>query len=156
MSIGQNSIGFEFTTTHTDKRVDLLTRAFGEDGKEYLYVQADGAITANDVVLVDEDGQADQLDTTNSAGALGDRVAVAPATFADNEYGWVQIYGACTANVGSSCAANTKLNSTGTAGRVDDDATTGAETMFGFYTTGTESSNAAAAILNYPFIDATL
>lgn len=125
-------------------------------GNEYIYVQANGAITANDVVVVTEAYQADQIDTTNSAGALGDRVGVAAATFADDEYGWVQVKGTCTINVGTSAAANTKLNTTATAGRVDDDATAGAETIHGLYTTGAESGNAAAGILIYPFIDATL
>lgn len=126
------------------------------DGNEYVFVQADGAITANDVVILTEAFQADQIDTTNSAGAIGDKVGVAKGTLADDDYGWVQIYGTCTANVGSSCAANTKLNTTSTAGRIDDDATGGAETILGLVTTGTEASNEAAAWLNYPFIDATL
>lgn len=126
------------------------------DGKEYVYVQANGAITANDVVILTEAYQADQIDTTNSAGAIGDKVGVAAATFADNDYGWVQIYGACTVNVATSCAANTKLNTTATSGRIDDDATAGAETIFGLVTTAAESSNAAAGMLNYPMIDATL
>lgn len=132
------------------------TLQWSEDGKAYIFVQADGAITANDVVIMTEAYQADQIDTTNSAAALGDRVGVAPATFADNEYGWIQIFGPCTANVGSSAAANTKLNTTATAGRIDDDATSGAETILGLYTTGAESGNEAAAILTWPYIDATL
>ena len=139
------------------KGFGLGDRHCDEGGNEYIYCQADGAITANDVVIIDEDYQADQLDTTNSAGALGDRVGVAPATFADDEYGWIQVKGTCTINVGSSAAANTKLNSTGTAGRVDDDGTAGAETVHGLYTTGAESSNEAAGILlGDPHIDATL
>lgn len=138
------------------KGFGLGDRYADDAGNVYVYVQADGAITANDVVIITEAYQADQLDLTNSNGALGDKVGVAAATFADDEYGWVQVYGTCTINVGSSCAANTKLNSTSTAGRVDDDATAGSETMHGLYTTGAESSNAAAGILHYPFIDATL
>lgn len=139
------------------KGFGLGNRYCDHSGNEYLFVQANGAITANDVVIINEDYQADQADTTNSAGALGDRVGVASATFADDEYGWVQVKGTCTINVGSSCAANTKLNTTATAGRVDDDATAGAETIHGLYTTGAESSNAAAGILlGDPHIDATL
>lgn len=126
------------------------------DGNEFVYVQADGAITANDVVILTEAFQADQIDTTNSAGAIGDKVGVAKGTLADDQYGWVQIYGTCTVNVASSCAANTKLNTTATAGRIDDDATSGAETILGLTTTAAESSNAAAGWLNYPMIDATL
>lgn len=134
----------------------LGTVQWSDDGKAYVFVQANGAITANDVVIMTEAYQADQIDTTNSAGAIGDRVGIAPTTFADDEYGWIQIFGPATANVATSAAANTKLNSTATAGRIDDDATAGAETILGLYTTAAESSNEAPAILTWPYIDATL
>jgi hypothetical protein len=124
--------------------------------KAYIFAQADGAITANDVCLVDASNQADQLDTTNSGSGFGLRCGVAAATLADNEYGWVQIYGPCTVNVATSCAANTALNSTATAGRIDDDATSGAEVVSGLVTTAAEASNTAAAYLNYPTVGATL
>lgn len=156
MTIGQNAVGTSFTATDTDRRIGLGTIFAGELGSEYVYVQADGAITANDVVIVTPAYQADQADTTSAAGLVGNMVGVAAATFADNEYGWVQIQGPCTINVGSSCAANTKLNVTATAGRVDDDGTSGAETILGLVTTAAESSNSAAGFLNRPFIDATL
>jgi len=153
-------IGYNLDTAVADpeegKGFGLGDVACDHEGKEYVYVQADGAITANDVVIITEAYQADQIDTTNSNGALGDRVGVAAHDFADDEYGWVQVKGPCTINVGSSAAANTKLNTTATAGRVDDDATAGAETIHGLYTTGAESSNEAAGILIYPFVDATL
>lgn len=163
MTIGQNAIGVDVDTALTLGTAvnvfpewELGTRVHGAAGKEYVYVQANGAITANDVVILTEAFQADQIDTTNSAGAIGDKVAVAPATFADDDYGWVQIYGACTVNVATSAAANTKLNTTATAGRIDDDATAGAETILGLVTTAAESGNEAAGMLNYPIIDATL
>lgn len=127
------------------------------NGKTYVFVQADGAIVAGDVCIFTEAFQADQIDTTNSAGAVGDRVGVALYAFADDDYGWLQVEGPIDAvNVGSSCAANTKLNTTGTAGRIDDDATSGAETILGLVTTGSESNNSAAGILHRPYIDATL
>lgn len=138
------------------KAFGLGDRWCTHDGKEYVYVQADGAISANDVVIITEAYQADQIDTTNSASAFGDMVGVADAAFADDDYGWVQVKGPCTINVATSCAANTELNSTGTAGRVDDDATAGAEVVVGLVTTGAESSNAAAGMLIYPRVGATL
>lgn len=163
MTIGQNAIGVDVDTALTLGTAvnvypewELGTRVMGAGGREYVYVQANGAIVANDVVILTEAFQADQIDTTNSAGAVGDKAAVAPVAFADNDYGWVQIYGACTVNVGTSAAANKKLNTTATAGRVDDDATVGSETILGLVTTAAESGNAAAGMLNYPMIDATL
>jgi hypothetical protein len=127
------------------------------DGNEFVYVQANGAITAGDVVILTEAFQADALDTTNSAGAIGDKVGVAKGTLADDDYGWVQIFGVASAvNATTGATANTVLNSTGTAGRVNDDATGGTESITGLYITATAADNTAAGILNYPFIAATL
>ncbi|WP_226552974.1 hypothetical protein [Celeribacter naphthalenivorans] len=145
------------STLEEGKGFGLGDRYCATNGDEYIFVQADGAISANDVVIISEAYQADQIDTTNSDGALGDRVGVAPAAFSDDDYGWVQVKGTCSINVATGAAANTKLNTTATAGRVDDDATAGAETIHGLYTTGAESSNVAAGILlGDPHIDATL
>lgn len=127
------------------------------DGNEFVYVQADGAVTAGDVVILTEAFQADALDLTNSNGAIGDKVGVAKGTLADNAYGWVQIYGVASAvNAATGATANTRLNSTATAGRVDDDGTAGSESITGLFITATAASNTAAGILNYPFIAATL
>jgi hypothetical protein len=127
------------------------------DGNEFVYVQADGAITAGDVVILTDGFQADQLDTTSSAGAIGDKVGVAKGTLADDDYGWVQVYGVASAvNAATGCAANATLNSTGTAGRVDDDEAGGAESITGLYITATAADNTAPGIVNYPFIAATL
>jgi hypothetical protein len=138
------------------KGFGLGDRYVNHDGKEFVFVQADGAISANDVVIITEAYQADQADTTNSASAFGDLVGVAPFAFADDDFGWVQVKGPCSVNVATGCAANVKLNTTGTAGRVDDDATTGAEEILGLVTTGAEASNVAAAMLNYPTVSATI
>ena len=156
MTVGQNALATAFDDGDTVAQFALGTRMKGAGSKEYVYVQADGAIAANDVVILTEAYQADAIDTTNSAGAIGDLCGVAEGALADNEYGWIQIKGACTVNVASSAAANTVLNSTATAGRIDDDATSGAETIIGLVTTAAESSNEAAGMLNYPYIGATL
>lgn len=135
----------------------LGARMQDDAGNEYVYVQADGAITAGDVVIVSEAFQADALDTTNSNGAIGDTVGVAKGTLADDDYGWVQVYGVAPAvNAATGATANTVLNSTGTAGRVDDDATGGSESITGLYITATAADNTAAGILRYPYIEATL
>lgn len=154
------AIGHDLTTSVAD-----LTEGKGhglgdritDRGDEYVFVQANGAITAGDIVIISEAYQADQLDTTSSGGAIGDAVGVAKVAMADNEYGWVQIYGTYTdANVATGATANTVLNSTSTAGRIDDDATSGSETITGLYATETAASNAADVVLRYPWINATL
>ena len=162
MTIAQNAIGAAFDTVFTPG--DAINQyppfelgtIMWDVGKAYIFVQANGAITANDVVLLTEAYQADQIDTTNSASAFGDAVAVAGVTFADDDYGWVQIYGPCTVNVATGAAVNTALNTTGTSGRIDDDATSGAEVVDRIVTTAAESGNEAAAFISWPTVGATL
>lgn len=139
------------------KGFGLGDRTTDSVGKEYVYVQADGAITAAGyVVVIDENYQAAMLSTSNDA--RGDLVGVAPAAFADNEYGWVQVKGPCVIRVAASCAANARINTTATAGQLDDDGTSGAFPVQGAYLTTANGGSAATAagILNYPFMDAVI
>jgi hypothetical protein len=153
-------IGGNFTTSVSDteegKGFGLGDTYSDHQGKEYVWVQASGAVAATDVVIFDEVYQAASVTLTTSASAKGDRVGVAAFAMADNDYGWVQVKGPCTVNVATSCAVNTTVNTTASAGRLDDDATTGAEVINGLVTTGAESGNAAAAMLVYPTVGATL
>ena len=81
------------------------------------------------------------------------------AALADNEYGWFQIYGKGSVRTLASAAKGTRLNSTATAGAVDDDGGTGAEAIngltLGTATGGAEATN-ADAIFAYPTVRATL
>ena len=134
-------------------------RGVDHDGNEYVYVHANGVAVVGDVMGVDEAFEADQVTTTTSAPGTGQGLwlGVAIVALADNEFGWVQVYGVVAAiNVATSAAAHTLLNTTATVGRIDDDATTGAEEVQGITTTAAESSNLAAGILNYPYIGLTI
>lgn len=160
------TIGTTVTDTVTSAAYGTSGRAFGlgdryvaPDGKEYIYVQASGAITgAGYIVIIDEDHQAAMVTLTTSATARGDRVGVPAVAFADDDYGWVQIYGACVVRTAASCAANVQINTTATAGQLDDDATAGSEVVEGlFLTTATGGAAAtSAAMATYPRIGATL
>lgn len=158
MTIGQNSVGAMFTTPETlgaavnvYPSFELGTRMKGGSGTEWVYVQASGAITgAGYVVTIDETYQAAMLSTSNDAG--GDLVGVAGAAFADNDYGWVQVLGPCVIRVAASCAANVGINTTGTAGQLDDDGTSGSFDISGMVLTTANGGAAgtAAGMLNYP------
>lgn len=153
----QTLIGVAVDEKSTTAEFDLGTRHYDPNtDKEYIYVQAGEALTANAAIVITEAGQVEMADTTSTASAFGDRVGVVSIAFDDNDYGWAQIYGACTLSVGTGAAANTALNSTATAGRLDDDATVGAEVISGVVTTAAESSNLASALLTYPTVGATL
>lgn len=128
------------------------------DGREFVYVQADGAITGPGFVCsISPAYQAVMLSTANDA--RGNIVGVPLVAFADNEYGWLQVKGPCAAvRVAGLAAANVRLNTTATAGQIDDDGTGGSMQVQGVYLTATNGASAGtvAGILNYPFIDVTL
>lgn len=98
---------------------------------EFLFVQADGAVSQYAFVVISDDGQAAQLTTTN-AGSNNLQVGVAQVAAADNEYLWVWIGGPGGGGVGTgikgkcaaSYAADANLNTTATAGVADDASTT--------------------------------
>lgn len=124
------------------------------NGNEFVYVQASGAITgAGYVVTIDETYQAAMISTSNDAG--GDLVGVAAAAFADNDFGWVQVKGVCDIQVAASAAANVALNTTTTAGQLDDDGTTASYDIVGLVLTtaqGSGGAGAAAGVINYPSV----
>lgn len=131
--------------------------------KEFVYGRADGAITAAGYVVVEKTGFDFSLisvtATTPGTAGFGSRVAVAQAALADNEYGWFQVYGKGSVRTLASAAKGTRLNTTGTNGALDDDATAGSEAVFGIVlltaTGGAEATN-ADAVLTYPSVGTTL
>jgi hypothetical protein len=144
-------IGAAPTVPGTSAQVSLGRRN-ATGGKEYVYVQAASAITgAGYVCTIDPSTyQAAMVSTSNDA-AVG-LVGVPEAAFASGDYGWLQVLGACTIRVLASCAANVRLNTTGTAGALDDDGTAGSFAINGAFLT-TAAGGAAATVagfINYP------
>lgn len=153
MSIMENAIGGDFLTTATSPLFELGTTMKGASGSEWVYVQANGAITgAGYVVTIDEAFQATMITTTN--GLFGDIVGVPGVAFADNAYGWVQRAGPCVIRVAASCAANVWITTTATAGELDDAAGTGTKDIRGAALTTANGGSAgiAAGQLNYPVV----
>lgn len=131
--------------------------------KEFVYVQdsGSGVTGAGYVALVASTYSAVMASTTTSAPAAGQGklVGVAQAAIAANGYGWLQVYGACAAiRVAASAAAYTTLNTTGTAGQIDDDATAGAEVIEGLVLNAANGGAAGtvAGMLTYPVVGRTL
>jgi len=134
----------------------LGQRMEGEDGKEYVYVQADGAITgAGYVAVIDENGQAAMA--TNTTAVYGQQIGVASVAFADDEYGWLQVFGTANIRVAASCAANVPITSTTTGGQLDDAAGAGTKTITGAVLTTANGGTAGTAegVLTYPTVGAT-
>jgi hypothetical protein len=149
---------FTATTVTQGKGFGLGDRVAGHDGKEYVFLLAGGAITAQDVVSwLPGTFSATSITTANSK--RGQPCGVANAAVASASYFWGQVYGATTLNGLTSCAANARINTTTTAGSLDDDATTGAKQIQGAVLStavGGGGAAAAACILLNPYVDVTL
>ena len=154
------TLGVDVTTVDASAKFTVGTRVSGNDNSVFVYCQANGAITgAGYVVLIDESfTSADMIDTTLSASGFGQNVGVAKAALADDEYGWFQVSGVAEFRGLANAAANTQLNTTATAGALDDDATSGAEIINGIaFTTAVGGSEGnAEGILTFPTVGATI
>jgi hypothetical protein len=142
--------------THT-----LGTLATSEPvGKVYQYVQADEALTAGMCVIIHEDGGTEGADVTSTAPGTGAGLpaGLAVSGIAQNGFGWIQRLGVgdVALNLADDAAAHTNLNSTATGGTLDDDATAGAEVIFGITATATAVANKGACILNWPRVGTTV
>lgn len=129
-----------------------------ERGGIVMLVRADGAIDAQDVVIVDSVYDVVPATLTTTATAFGSIVGVARVTAADNEFFWIDIFGKSTVNVLANAAANTALNSTATAGTLDDDATAGSEVIDGIVLLSANGGSTAAVEchLIFPKVGVTL
>jgi hypothetical protein len=146
-------IGTNVTAPAARSSFNLGARQVDHVGKEFIYVQANGAITgAGYVCSVDETYQAVMVSTSNDAG--GNIVGVAGAAFADDDYGWLQIKGPCLVQVAASCAANVRLNTTATGGQIDDDGTATTFSIVGLVLTAARAASpgTATAMANYPSV----
>lgn len=131
--------------------------------KEYVYVQMDssGLTGAGYVALISMAYAGAMATTTASAPAAGQGklVGVGAAAIAANGYGWLQVSGPLAAvRVAASCAAYTTLNTTATAGQIDDDATAGAEVIEGLVLNVANGGAAGvvAGMCHYPVVGRTL
>ena len=131
--------------------------------QEFVYGRADGAVTGLGYLCVEATGfdfaMATTTNTAPGASGFGSRVGAAQAALADNQYGWFQIFGKGSLRTLASAAKGTRLNTTATAGAVDDDGTASAEAIVGVVL-GTATGGAAAtnadAIFAYPSVGTTL
>lgn len=150
-------------TTATFKLGTSMRLDTADGTKEYVYGQARGAITGAGYVCVAATGfdfaMASVTETTPGTTGPGSVVGVPAAAMSDNQYGWFQVYGKSTIRTLASAAKGTQLNTTGTAGALDDDATAGAEVINGVVL-GTATGGAPAAnsdaYLMYPSVGRTL
>ena len=132
--------------------VKLGTVVSDDQGKVYMAVQlGSGGVTgAGYVVTIDEAFEAVMLTTSNDVD--GDQLGVALGTGAEDDIGYVQVYGPASVRSEASALANAFLGATATGGQVDDAAATGLYIdgiVFRAATGGAAGLN-ATAFLNWP------
>ena len=126
-------------------------RATDYNGKEYVFVKADSAVAAYDMVHIPSDTFV-AAGLTTALSAASEELGIAQFALASGEYGWVQVKGACKLKTLGSCAKAVKLYSTTTAGSLDD-ATASNYEIFGVQILSTNPSataSAMSAFISYP------
>lgn len=138
----------------------VLDRTTGSIVKEYVYVSSAVLQAVGALNQISQAGAAAAATLTTSApgNASGSRLAVAVSAITAGGFGWMQIYGAGLVSVLASAVLNTQLNTTATAGSLDDDATASSEVCDGIRLAATNGGSTAnvACFLNYPFCGRTL
>lgn len=120
------------------------TQVMTTQGGLFQYVNVLSAISTYNAVIIDDDGNASNLTTTNGTAASGYKmVGVAQISIAVSCYGWVQRQGKLIVNVAAQCQDFVPLFTTATPGVVDD--VTVSECLILGLNIYTSSSNATAA-----------
>jgi hypothetical protein len=135
------------------------TIAFGANGSVWHYVQASAAVTAGFACQINPVNNTIQHVTTANS-LRGYAIGVPAVSIPSGSFGWVQRAGQALIGVQmlASAAINARLNTTATAGAIDDDATVGAKEIVGLTATTANGGSAALtpAVLSWPLINATL
>jgi hypothetical protein len=120
------------------------------DHKEYVYCQAASAIAANFVCTISETYAAAQV--TTASGGYGRLLGVPEVAVASGSLGWFQVKGPALIQVSANAAANTRLNTTATAGQLNTDGTSTNFPAVGMVLTAARGGTpgTALAVLNYP------
>jgi hypothetical protein len=132
--------------------VDGYDDVIAQNG-EYVYVQMGATITEGQVCCIDNTNKATLASSTNQANDGLPVGFAAGTTYADTEYGWLQISGKTKAKAGT-VAAGGKVMLTATAGTVDDAAIAGSQVLGAEFDTadGTPAAGFAYITCNRPVV----
>lgn len=134
---------------HTTKKFRLGTKKVDIAGNVYIYMKGVASLAARDAVVFDEGFVTARLSTST---AVAQPVAIAmTANTASTSFSWFQIYGVGAGTSVGTTAADTYLQSTATAGQLDDTTTAG-KTIVGMTAAAAGTAGASMAVwLNYPY-----
>lgn len=110
--------GANTSETTSDRKFAPGTTTEFLGGGVAIYVSATSTISQYAAVVVDENGGAVPVTTTNSANSK--RIAFAQVSIASSYFGWVQTGGKVMVNLAANCAPNVPLYTTATGGVLDD------------------------------------
>lgn len=123
-----SNLGGNYLTVDETQKFDLLSEYYDIKAQaKFKYVKASGTVAAFDIVKIEKDGTVAGLTTTLS-GAIPTAGGISQTGLTAGQYGWVFVKGGGTGkgikvNALTLCAADVKLYTTATAGKVDDTAT---------------------------------
>lgn len=148
------ALSAKLTETHTEAKFAVGTTVKGNNGSEWMYVQAPAAavITQYSCVAVEASSTATMV--THALARAGNTIGIAQAAFATAEYGWVAINGhSLIVRTLAAEGVGVTLYTTDTAGALADATASGsAATIFGLTlvatASGTTASNAACIMQN--------
>lgn len=131
------------------------TRGWDHHGNEYVLVKAGtGGVAPGEVGVIASNWTLTKISTSNDGPCQ--QLGVARGTANVGDYVWAQIWGRGKVMGKASAAADVRLNTTATAGALDDDGSTGAFAVLGLTlatAVGAGGAEAVNAVLNYPMTD---
>lgn len=149
-------VGAGYRITEAARSFSPGTLGRGDYGSRWVYGQAGAALAAGDVCYFSKEFVAAQL--TTSASPRGALIGVPRVAVASGSWAWFQISGQCPITTAGAVAVNARLNTTATAGALDDDGTSGAKVIEGavLAVAAAGASTGNEATLNDPYVGATL
>jgi hypothetical protein len=115
-----SKLGVDLNSTNATAQFTLGTRTDGSADSFWVYVQANGAISAGDCVSINATGTATRA-TPTTLIAKANEVAFAQVAFADTEYGWVARNGlGMTISVSATVSASAQLYLATSSGKLSD------------------------------------
>lgn len=159
------AVGMVFTDWLTADEMKQSGRGFAVgdrvetyDGKVYVFVKlSTGGVTGDGYVCSFGNDYLALMVDTDTAGSIleGDWIGVAEGAGEADDYGWLQVYGACGIRTEQDALANKKLGPTADAGQLDDAAATGIfinGAHLGTATGGADAVN-TTGFLNFPTLE---
>ena len=141
---------FDPTRKSTKSEFKPGTVLWDDGGKAFIYLQANGAVTIGRSVTVGLTGQGTLLDVSAIATLNGAALGVAQQAFADNEYGWFQVFGTATSIDVRETVTNGDICYVGaTDGELGTTAVAGGN-VFGVYFTARTGAGITDGFLTFP------